>query len=81
MKKRYHIYVHKNLSTYVDVAAESVDEAKRAVQEAIEAHALDLNEFDVEEYGVDDIQPDEGDNELDYVYYEVNEDGELVEVE
>ncbi len=82
MKKRYTIYLHETLAATVEVAANSLDEAKRAVEEAFDSHTIDVKFDEVDDAGVDFGQPDEeGSDHPEWADYEVNEDGELVEVE
>ena len=81
MKKRYTIYLHKTLCGTVDVAANSLDEAKNAVEDAFNGGVLDVKFDELDEVGVDQEQFDEGSDHPEWADYEVNEDGELVEVE
>lgn len=82
MKKRYTIYFHKTLCGTVDIAANSLEEAEKAAEDAFNNHELDVKFDEVDGAGVDWLQPDdEGSDHPEWADYEVNEDGELVEVE
>lgn len=82
MKKRYTIYLHQTLCGTVEIAADSLDEAKHAAEVALDENTLDVKFDEVDEVGVDWCQPDEeGSDHPEWADYEVNEAGELVEVE
>lgn len=81
MKKRYTIYMHKSLCASVEVAANSLEEAKNAVENGLNSHVIDAKFDELDEVGVDQVQADEGSDHPEWAEYEVNEDGELVEVE
>lgn len=78
MKKRYTIYLHKTLCGTVDVAANSFDEAKNAVEDAFNGGVLDVKFDEVDDVGVDQVQFHEGSDHPEWAEYRI-EDGELVE--
>lgn len=79
-RKRFKIYLHQTWEAQIEVIADNLKQAVDAVDNALDASELDLR-FEYSHEETDMYQPDEGTEEhLEYADYEVNEDGELVEV-
>lgn len=76
--KRFAVYLRQINTGFVEVAAETIEEATKAVKDALEANTLCVRYDESSEEQVDDVQVDEGSDHPEWAEYRI-EDGELVE--